>query len=437
MKLSRFATYLVIITATFALVGISILQIQNLRKSFETNKKIFLHKVDLASTNIAATFQQDTRNPKLLGDVALCLRKSSSLNDPEMDMMFRRIIDPTLEQHGLDIPYEYAVYEHNQYGDGFRFVMGDDGASLNFTLVGCVNPNERGHGWANLTCSQELGVNDYHLALFFPSQDQYVFAQSRGALMLSILFILLLIACFAYTLIIIQRQKKLSEIKNDFINNLTHEFKTPIASIVLATNMLKREDIQSNDLKKSNYLSLIDQESKRLEGQVDKVLQIAMVDSGNFSLDKKRLDIHEVIENVVTSMTMAVNKRNGNITLQLEAKQSEVMADTTHMVNIVYNLIDNAIKYTMDKPHIIISTVDSDEGIQISIKDNGIGMDEEIQKYIFDKFYRAETGNVHNVTGFGLGLSYVKKIIDAHKGRINLTSQIDQGSEFQLFIPSS
>lgn len=350
-----------------------------------------------------------------------------------MDQLIKSTMNPILEEHGIDIPYEYAVYVHKEKDDGFSFVMGDDGASLDFKLVNCSNPQERGHGWANLTCA---AGGSMHLALFFPDQEAYVFAQSRGALILSVVFISLLVGCFAYTLIVIRKQKKLSSIKNDFINNLTHEFKTPIASIALATSILKGGAKVSRD-KKDNYLNLIELESKRLEGQVDKVLQIAMVDSGNFTLEKKELDVHEVIRRVVESMHLIVSKRKGKIDLFLNATNSKVVADGTHLLNIIYNLIDNALKYTIEVPHISISTHDHSEGIEISIKDNGIGIGEEIQKYIFDKFYRAETGNVQNAKGFGLGLSYVKKIIEEHKGRIGLNSKPDHGSEFLLYFPFS
>ncbi len=226
-------------------------------------------------------------------------------------------------------------------------------------------------------------------------------------------------------------------IKNDFINNLTHEFKTPIASIALATSMLKSNKPSIEKRKRANYLNLIELESKRLEGQVDKVLQIAMIDSGNFTLEKKRLDVHEVIKRVVSSTELVVSKRKGSISLNLNATQSEVMADGTHLVNIIYNLIDNALKYTIDIPEITITTSDHVQGIEISIQDNGIGIGEDIQHYIFDKFYRAESGNIQNAKGFGLGLSYVKKIIEEHKGRIDLRSTLDKGSEFRLYFPFS
>lgn len=435
MKLSKKAIFFVIGIATVALVGLSVLQVQNLRSSLKTNKQTFLHKVDLASTKIANAFSSDSYYPNQLIHAADRVRKSGQLNDQKMDQQMKAIIDPIFEDAGLDIPYEYAIYMHNERDDGFSFVMGDEGTSLEFALASCENPQERGHGWATLTCAAGYADDDsFHLALFFPSQDAYVFAQSSGALIVSIVFITLLIGCFVYTLIVIQRQKKLSAIKNDFINNLTHEFKTPIASISLATSILKGGK-KVEQKKKSNYLNLIELESKRLEGQVDKVLQIAMIDSGNFTLEKKQLDVHEVIDQVVESMHLVVSKRNGTIDLKLNATKSEVLADRTHLVNIIYNLIDNALKYTVDVPHISITTYDSSQGIEISIKDNGIGIGEEIQKYIFDKFYRAETGNVQNAKGFGLGLSYVKKIIDEHKGRIGLKSQPNRGSEFLLYFP--
>ncbi|MEP1097673.1 MAG: HAMP domain-containing sensor histidine kinase [Cyclobacteriaceae bacterium] len=437
MKLSKKAIFLVIGIATIALVGLSVLQIVNLRSSLSTNQQIFSQKVDLASQKISSIFQKNASYPSQLKVAAKRVSKSGQLNDVAMDEKIKEIINPILEGHGLDIPYEYAIYDHKKSGEGFIFVMGDSGEGLDFQLMSCENPNERGHGWADLTCAETCNpTGNYHMALFFPSQDAWVFAQSRGALIMSIIFIGLLIGCFAYTLVVIQRQKKLSAIKNDFINNLTHEFKTPIASISLATSILK-SDKPVDKKKKSNYLNLIELESKRLEGQVDKVLQIAMIDSGNFTLEKKELDVHEVIDRVVESMHLVVSKRNGTIDLKLNATKSVVLADGTHLVNIIYNLIDNALKYTVDVPQIVITTYDSSQGIEISIKDNGIGIGEEIQKYIFDKFYRAETGNVQNAKGFGLGLSYVKKIIEEHKGRIGLNSRPNHGSEFLLYFPFS
>ncbi|MDW3194915.1 MAG: HAMP domain-containing sensor histidine kinase [Cytophagales bacterium] len=430
------STYLVISLALVAFLGLSVLQILNLQSSIKTNRQIFLQKVDLASKEMTESFIGNRKYSLLLSDAGVRLSCTGGINEPKVDGALREVIEPILEDHNIDTPYEYAVYEHKEEGSGFQFVLGDDGASLDFDLVSCENPRERGHGWANLTCSPSMDYGDYHLALFFPQQEAYVFAQSQGAMFLSIAFILLLIGCFTYTILVIKRQKKLSEIKNDFINNLTHEFKTPIASINLAANLLRRGG-NEDEAKHENYINLIDKESKRLEGQVDKILQIAMIDSGNFTLDKKEVDIHEVIETVIESMGVTIEQRKALISKSFEASPSKVLGDNTHLVNVIYNLLDNALKYTIDQPKIEIVTANSTEGIRISIKDNGIGIGQEIQDFIFDKFYRSQSGNVHDAKGFGLGLSYVKKLVQAHQGRISLSSRLNEGSEFQLYFPTT
>ncbi len=441
MNLSRRAIAFVIGLATVALIGLAAIQVRNLNSSIETNKRIFKEKLDICSKKIGDQFSDDDESLKMLFKAVRFVRETGKLNDPRLDVHMRKLIDRVFDDYNLEADYEYAIYKHDGEEDltsMFSFVLGDHGSTLDYELTGCIDPKERGHAWATLTCHMDLADNDgYHLAVFFPDKDTYIYNQASGSLILSIIFIVLLLGCFAYTLLVIQKQKKLSVIKNDFINNLTHEFKTPIASISLATSMLQRDKERLDERRQANYLRLIETESKRLEGQVDKVLQIAMIDSGNFSLDKKELDIHEIIERVVEGMNLIVNKRKGSIQLYLQASRSRVMADETHLVNIIYNLVDNALKYTLDIPEIIITTRDGADGLEVSIKDNGIGIGEEIQKYIFDKFYRAETGDVHNVKGFGLGLSYVKKIIEAHAGKIDLQSELNQGSEFRLYFPQS
>ena len=254
-------------------------------------------------------------------------------------------------------------------------------------------------------------------------------------LRITILLLLVLIAAFAYTVITLNRQKKLSELKNDFINNLTHEFKTPIFSISLALGLLRKSKEVKDSDRLSKYAELIDNEGKRLKSQVDKILQIALIDSGNFKLDKKSIELHELIEKVSRNFELIINERKGSLVLNLEATKSAVLADETHLNNIIYNLLDNAVKYTEDEPEIVVSTSNIDKGVELKIKDNGIGMGEDVQKSIFDRFYRAESGNLHNVKGFGLGLSYVKSVIEAHRGKIKLNSKRNQGSEFRIYLP--
>ena len=261
--------------------------------------------------------------------------------------------------------------------------------------------------------------------------------KNAAMLRITILLLLVLIAAFAYTVITINKQKKLSDLKNDFINNLTHEFKTPIFSISLASGLLKKSDEVRGSEKLIKYAELIDSEGKRLKSQVDKILQMALIDSGNFKLEKKHLDLHELIEKVSGSFGLVIHERQGKLTLDLQAHNNMIYADETHLNNIIYNLLDNAVKYTEDQPEILVSTRDSEQGIEFAIKDNGIGIGEDVQKFIFDKFYRAESGDLHNVKGFGLGLSYVKSVIEAHKGKIKIRSKRNEGSEFNIFLPIS
>ena len=274
-----------------------------------------------------------------------------------------------------------------------------------------------------------------HLYAFFPQRDQLILKEMSTAIGSSILFILLLIAAFGYLLRTIFRQKKLSEMKNDFINNLTHEFKTPLASVSLAARTLKRlAPIQASE-KAMSYVNLIDQEGKRLDNHIDKILQMAMIDAGNFTLDKQEVDIHEIIRKVKESLNLMVEKNGGKINLQLQAFQPMIIADAMHLFNMVYNLVDNAIKYNHQEPLIIIDSKENEQAVQIDIRDNGIGMTAEVQKQIFDRFFRQTTGNVHNVKGFGLGLAYVKRMMDAHGGTIELASQPGLGTTFSLFFP--
>ncbi|MGF1670905.1 MAG: sensor histidine kinase, partial [Balneolaceae bacterium] len=273
------------------------------------------------------------------------------------------------------------------------------------------------------------------ISLYFPGEREYVARQIMFLLVLSILFILMVCAGFGYVILTINRQKKLSELKNDFINNLTHEFKTPIFSISLASKLLGRSEEINSSEKLNKYLNLIHNENNRLRTQVDKVLQMALIDSGNFHLNRKEVDIHAIIEQVCDAFSVMIEEKEGSIRLQLGAENKLLYADEAHLANLIYNLVDNGIKYSSGPPDITVATADTNEGLCLVIKDKGIGMDEHIQKHVFDKFYRARNGDLHEVKGFGLGLSYVKSIVKAHKGLIRLNSTKNAGSEFIITLP--
>jgi two-component system phosphate regulon sensor histidine kinase PhoR len=254
-------------------------------------------------------------------------------------------------------------------------------------------------------------------------------------LTLSGLLILVIIFSFYYTISTIFRQKKLSDVKNDFINNMTHEFKTPISTISLACEVLNDRSIAKTPERVDNYVKMIKDENSRLGLLVENILQTAILDKGEFRLKITPVDIHNVIEQAISNIQLAVSKKEGEILTHLDATQFTLQVDRVHMTNVIYNLIDNALKYSNEKPVITVSTKDTAAGIAISVQDNGIGISKENQKKIFEKLYRVPTGNVHNVKGFGLGLSYVKAIVEKHGGTVSVASELNKGSTFTIHLP--
>ena len=249
------------------------------------------------------------------------------------------------------------------------------------------------------------------------------------------IIVLLVLVFFGYTLTVILRQKRLSEIKTDFINNMTHELKTPIATIALSSEMLLRNDFSNDEEKLKRYAGIIHKENKRLEMQVERVLNVAKLDKEHLVLTKEVMDIHELLAEAQENVNFNQSEQGVNVELNLNAESGEINADPVHITNVIYNLLDNAVKYCEGKPEIKITTKTEKKGILIEFIDNGIGMKREELNMIFDKFYRIPTGNLHNVKGFGLGLYYVKLIIQEHKGTIDVKSQIGKGTTFAIWLP--
>jgi two-component system phosphate regulon sensor histidine kinase PhoR len=251
-----------------------------------------------------------------------------------------------------------------------------------------------------------------------------------------IFFTLVIIAAFFITIKTLLDQKKLSEIKNDFINNMTHEFKTPLATISLAVDALRNEKV-AQDRKKSEYFSsIIKEENKRMNKQVETILQAALMDRQEIQLNLQHVHAHQVVQDVAENFKLQLQEKNGRAELNLNANNDLLEADEVHFTNIISNLFDNAIKYSNDNLVVRITTHNTKKNLIIRLEDNGIGMSKETQRRIFEKFYRAHTGNVHNVKGFGLGLSYVKTIVDAHFGKIKVESTVGKGTAFTLEFPA-
>ena len=273
------------------------------------------------------------------------------------------------------------------------------------------------------------------LVLHFPDRTTHIWSHVLPMLLLTILFIGIILSAFIYSLNVIFRQKKLSEMKNDFINNMTHEFKTPIATISLATDSIMNDRIAGQKEKVGRFAKIIKQENSRMLGQVEKVLQMAQLDKNKIQFKWEQVDVHELIHRAYENFDLIIQNRQGQLNLDLDATRSVLTSDENHLANVIHNLLDNANKYSPEQPHVRISTKNVTRGIELTIEDHGQGMSKEARKHIFDRFYRVHTGDRHDVKGFGLGLSYVKAIIDAHNGHIRVQSELGKGSSFTIFLP--
>ena len=280
--------------------------------------------------------------------------------------------------------------------------------------------------------SSKMGVVKIH----FPDINSYIFSSIRFMIP-SVVFTLVLLVTFIFTIVVIFRQKRYTEIKNDFINNMTHELKTPIASISLAAQMLNDKSVPKSDTMMAHLGGVINDESKRLRFLVEKVLQMSMFDKKKAVFKKKRLDLNELVENAAHSFTLRVEHTGGKVFADIQAIDSTIYVDETHFQNVVYNLMDNAVKYrNPDKPlDIYLKTWNDNSHLYLSVRDTGMGIKKENLKKIFEKFYRVHTGNLHDAKGFGLGLAYVKKIIDLHKGEIHVESEYGRGTTFTITLP--
>jgi len=292
-----------------------------------------------------------------------------------------------------------------------------------------------GEGYKVCLSPSNRFVEPEFLVVRFPDQERAIFRGMWSLLTMSFVVILILIFSFYYIMANNLKQKKLSVIKNDFISNMTHEFKTPISTISLASEMLSDTSIAQTPEKQQRFLKMIREENKRLSVLVESILQTSILDKGEFKLKLSEVDVHDIINTAINNTQLLISQRQGNIQTFLKAQNFKLQADRVHLTNIIFNLIDNAIKYTKGVPEIVITTYNTPEGIMIEIKDNGIGISKENQRKIFDKFYRVPTGNVHNVKGFGLGLSYVLAVVLKHHGTISVDSEPGRGSTFKVHLP--
>lgn len=413
----------IVVLATLSIVGISITQVYWVKRAFDLKEDEFKRNVNTALLNVAQQIYSfadhgpaPTHNPvKQLSTNYFVVMVNSQIDASLLEFMLRTEFD----KRKIQADFEYGIYdcanEKMMYGD---YVQVNDGKSKAEISKNLPKWNTQG----------------YYFGVQFPNREAQIINQ-MGIWSFSSVVLLVVIVFFAYTLFVILKQKRLSEIQKDFINNMTHEFKTPIATIALSTEVLKSPDILRQPERLLSYTTIIENENKRLKQHVERVLQMAKLDKESIELKKEAVNLHDVVQEVTGGMDASIREKQIEVDLDLHAADPVIQADKLHVTNVVYNLLDNAIKYSAENPKIWISVKPAEKYLVLEVKDNGIGVKEDDQKKIFDKFFRVPTGNVHNVKGFGLGLNYVRQIVDAHRGKITLKSHLGEGCTFRIYFP--
>ncbi|MCR5131191.1 MAG: HAMP domain-containing histidine kinase [Prevotella sp.] len=400
------------------------------KKPSQLPKAMILHTDKNAISEANKSMQEILRNryvyqKALLDEVVYSILYSASDKPLKERINFKMLdqnLNEQLKNNGINIPYHFVV-------------LTQDGREV----YRCSDYTEDGEEYSY---SQVLFRNDPQsktgvVRIHFPDMNSYIYSSVRF-MVPSIIFTIVLLITFVITLVLIFRQKRYSEIKNDFINNMTHELKTPIASISLAAQMMNDDSVTKSETLQKHLGTVINDESKRLRFLVEKVLQMSMFDKQTATFNKKELDLNEMVENIANTFSLRVEHTGGKIYTQIEAVDSAIYVDEVHFQNALNNLIDNAVKYRKpDQPiDIYIRTWNDEENLYCSIRDTGIGIRKENLKKVFDKFYRVHTGNVHDVKGFGLGLAYVKKIVDLHNGELRVESEYGKGTTFTIKLPT-
>ncbi len=359
--------------------------------------------------------------------------KLEEINNENLDEYLKK----GLEAKGVQLNVEYGVFSKSS--ESFisvngHYVVDIEGGS---SEIGKKETRGLKNTQFSIDLFDEGESSPGSLKLFFPGYNSFLLSSVWILLLCSLLFTGLVMFCFGYVIYVVFRQKQVSEMKTDFINNMTHEFKTPIATISLASDSILSPSIIENKDKITRFANIIKQENRRMLAQVEKVLQMARIDKKEFELNISDVHMHTIISTAVENSNLKVSSRGGSIVSKLNASNDLVQGDSNHIANMMNNLLDNAEKYSPESPKIIVETKNIKQGFLVEITDHGVGMSKEAQKQIFEKFYRVHTGNRHDVKGFGLGLSYVKALISAHKGTITVNSELGKGSTFKLIFPHS
>lgn len=417
-------TFLIIVSITgIALAGIIFIQFYWIRNAILLQEEQFNNRVRLAlkgTVNQMYESKSDTCGDGLFCKYN-CRHEDSILGSGINIDALKPLIQTEFSEVGLQGPYVYGIFSTT--------------TSKIFYISKSGNEEHLKHSKhiASLSC---IYKNDQMvLGAWFPDERNRALQNIFWWLLLCFILLVVLVLGFIFNIYSFLRQKKISEMKSDFVNNITHEFKTPIATISLASEMLLKPSVLASETKARKYAGIIYDENFRLKNQVEHVLQLTIIDRGDYNLKLVTIDLHQLITRINESFQLLIKERNGSIKLNLAAINHMVHGDNIHLENIIANLIDNAIKYSPEKPDITVSTLNRNDYIVVAVEDKGIGISSKNQKQIFRKMYRVHTGNLHDVKGFGLGLYYVKRLVEAHNGDVYLHSEPGNGSRFEISLP--
>jgi two-component system, OmpR family, phosphate regulon sensor histidine kinase PhoR len=414
---------LVVILAALSIAGISVTQVYWVKKAFDLKQQDFDRQVNTALLSVAQQFFKIHNTPSPATNPVTqvstnyyAVMLNSDINPNILEFLLRT----EFERRNIKADFEYGIYDCSQE----CMVYGK------FVSTGAFTRD------LDLSNLPKLKNASYYFGVRFPDREAQLINQ-MGIWSFSSLVLLIVIVFFAYALFIIFRQRRLSEVQKDFINNMTHEFKTPLSTIALSAEVLRQQAHQPQAERVLNYTHIIEQETNRMRKHLERLLQVAKMDKADMQLRLEETDIHTLIKEAVESFRTQMEEKNASVVMKLNSTVRALPVDKHHLTNALVNVLDNALKYTSSTPEITIRTETRPKGIAIVIEDNGMGIGSDHIKKIFQKFYRVPTGNVHNVKGFGLGLSYVKHVLAAHHGSVSVTSELTKGSAFTLSLPTA
>ncbi len=421
--MTRNTIRIIIVLATLIFIGLVSTQIVWVKKAYTITEEQVHHEIEVALTKVVEEIRIHGGDSSFIIDPIKEVSPNFyrvQINEELQPYYLESVLKTELLNSELNFDFQFSIY--NCFNDSVVFSK----TVLNEADAALTEPKE--------APTVKWDDDGHYFSVFFPTLNYEVLSEMRFWLASSFM-LLVVLSFFSYVINVILKQKRLSEIKNDFINNMTHELKTPISTIALSSDVLLKPGIELQPERIKAYAQIIKSENQRLQTQVERVLQIARLDKDEIELEKSTINIHEIIELAIPSIEMNFGEQHIEISTSLKAKSTNIVGDEMHITNIFFNLLDNAAKYGGVPPKIEVSTKSDDAGVYIAVKDNGAGISKEFQKEIFEKFYRIPTGDVHDVKGFGLGLHYVKTITEAHNGKVKLKSKHGSGTTFEVFLP--